>query len=65
VHEVTRAERRAARERVARYYETELAKLVDHVGQAIARYRGGEIGRGPVVFALEVDLAHRGPAGDG
>lgn len=44
MHEVTRAERRAARERVARYYETELAKLVHHVGQAIARYRGGEIG---------------------
>jgi intergrase/recombinase len=44
VHEATRAERRVARERVARYYESELAKLVDRVEQAIARYRGGEIG---------------------
>jgi hypothetical protein len=43
VHETTRAERRAARERVARYYESELAKLVDRVEQAIDRYRGGEI----------------------
>jgi hypothetical protein len=44
VHETTRAERRAARERVARYYESELAKLVDRVEPAIDRYRGGEIG---------------------
>jgi hypothetical protein len=44
VHETTRAERRAARERVARYYESELAKLVDGVELAIDHYRGGEIG---------------------
>jgi len=44
VHEATKGERRAARERVSRYYETELAKLIDRVDEAIARYRDGEIG---------------------
>jgi hypothetical protein len=44
VHEATKAERRAARERVSRYYESELAKLIDRVDEAIARYRDGEIG---------------------
>jgi hypothetical protein len=43
VHEATKDERRAARERVSRYYESELAKLIDHVEEAIARYRDGEI----------------------
>ena len=36
-------ERFAARERVSAYYETELAKLIEHVEEAIARYRAGEI----------------------
>ena len=44
MHEATKAERRAARERVSRYYESELAKLIDRVDEAIARYRDGEIG---------------------
>jgi hypothetical protein len=39
VHEATKPELRAARERVTRYYETELAKLVERVEEAIARYR--------------------------
>jgi len=43
VQEATKAERRAARERVSAYYEAELTKLVEHVEQAIARYRAGEL----------------------
>jgi hypothetical protein len=39
----TKADRRAARERVSAYYEAELAKLVERVEQAVARYRAGEI----------------------
>jgi hypothetical protein len=44
VHGSTKAKRRAALERVSTYYDAELAKLVRHVEQAIARYRAGEIG---------------------
>jgi hypothetical protein len=43
VHEATKAERRAARERVSAYYEAELAKLVERVEQALARYRADEL----------------------
>jgi hypothetical protein len=43
VHDATKAERRAARERVSAYFELELAKLVEHVENAISRYRAGEI----------------------
>lgn len=43
MQEATKAERRAARERVSAYYEAELAKLVEHVENAIARYRSGDI----------------------
>jgi hypothetical protein len=43
VHDATKAERRAARERVSAYYEAELAKLVDRVEDAVRRYRAGEI----------------------
>jgi hypothetical protein len=43
VNDATKAERSAARERVSAYYERELAKLVEHVDQAVARYRAGEI----------------------
>jgi hypothetical protein len=43
VHGSTKAERRAARERVSSYYDGELAKLVERVEQAIARYRFGEV----------------------
>jgi hypothetical protein len=39
----TKAERRAARERVSGYHEAELAALIEHVAQAIDRYRAGEI----------------------
>jgi hypothetical protein len=44
MHEASKAERRAARERVSAYYEAELARLVERVEQAIARYRAGEMG---------------------
>jgi hypothetical protein len=43
VQEPTKDERRAARERVSDYYETELAELVEHVEKAIAGYREGKI----------------------
>ena len=43
MHEPTKAERRAAHERVSTYHEAELAKLVEQVENAIARYRAGEV----------------------
>jgi hypothetical protein len=39
----TKAERRAARERVSAYHQAQLAGLLGHVGAAIDRYRAGEI----------------------
>lgn len=39
----TKAERRAARERVSAYHQSQLAELLSHVGAAIDRYRAGEI----------------------
>ena len=42
MHEATKAERRVARERVSAYHEAELAKLVERVEDAVARYRAGE-----------------------
>lgn len=38
----TKAERRAAREKVGAYHEAELGRLVDHVAEAVDRYRAGE-----------------------
>jgi hypothetical protein len=43
MHDATKAERRAARERVSAYYESELAKLIAHVDEALAHYHIGEI----------------------
>jgi hypothetical protein len=37
----TKAERRAARERVSAYHESQLAELLGHVGAEIDRYRAG------------------------
>jgi hypothetical protein len=54
MHDATKAERRAARERVSAYYEAELAKLVEHVDDAVRRYRAGEI----VVLDVD-DVIHR------
>lgn len=39
----SKAERRAARERVARYHEESLASLISHVSTDLDRYRAGEI----------------------
>lgn len=42
-HTGSKQERRDARELVQAYHETELAALVEHVAQAIDRYRAGDI----------------------
>jgi hypothetical protein len=39
----TKAERRAGRERVSAYHQSQLAELLGHVGAEIDRYRAGEI----------------------
>jgi hypothetical protein len=39
----TKAERRAARERVSAYHQAQLAGLLSHLGAATGRYRGGQI----------------------
>src|SRR5690348_7387892 len=39
----TKAERRAARERVSAYHQAQLAELLSHIAAAIDRYRAGEI----------------------
>lgn len=39
----TKAERRAARERVAAYHEARLGELIAYVAVAVDRYRAGEI----------------------
>ncbi len=39
----TKAERRAARERVSSYHQSQLAGLLSHVGAEIDRYRADEI----------------------
>jgi hypothetical protein len=44
-----KSERRAAREAVAEYHEARLAELVEHVGDAVDRFRAGELD------AFEVD----------
>ncbi len=38
----TKAERRAARERVSAYHQAQLAELLTHVAAPIDRYRSGE-----------------------
>lgn len=47
----SKSERRAARSVVADYHDAQLGDLVNRVGDAIDRYRAGELG------ALEVDRA--------
>ncbi|WP_062999397.1 hypothetical protein [Nocardia mikamii] len=46
---VSKAERQAARDRVAAYHELCLGELVEHVGQALDRFRAGRMD------AFEVD----------
>lgn len=45
----SKSERRAAREVVAAYHQARLGELVQHVGVAVDRFRGGELD------AFEVD----------
>lgn len=47
-------ERRAARALVTTYYEAELAGLIEHVAEALERYRSGELDASQVD-----DLIHR------
>jgi hypothetical protein len=42
-HADTKAARRAARARIGSYHEAELAGLLEHVREALARYDSGEI----------------------
>jgi hypothetical protein len=39
----SKSERRAAREAVAAYHEARLAELIQHVGEAVDRFRAGEL----------------------
>jgi hypothetical protein len=50
----TKAERRAARERVSAYHHVQLAGLLSHVGAAIDRYRTGEID----AYAVDETIHH-------
>jgi hypothetical protein len=50
----TKAKRRAARERVSAYHESQLAGLLGHVGAEIDRYRAGEID----AYAADETLHH-------
>lgn len=52
-HRATKAERRAARERVGAYHEAEQAKLLEHVRSGFQRYGAREID----AFELD-DLIH-------
>ena len=50
----TSAERRAARERVSAYHQSQLAELLNHAAAAIDRYRAGEIG----AYAVDETIHH-------
>lgn len=49
-----KAERRVAEALVTTYYEAELANLLEHVGEALDAYRGGELD----AFAVD-EVIHR------
>ena len=50
----TKAERRAARERVSAYHQAQLGELLSHVGAAIDRYRADEID----AYAVDETIRH-------
>jgi hypothetical protein len=50
----TKAERRAAHERISAYHQAQLAGLLSHIGAAIDRYRGGEID----AYAVDETIHH-------
>ncbi len=54
MHDATKAERRAARDRVAAYDEAELKELAAHVEAALASYRTAKID----VFGLDEVIHH-------
>jgi hypothetical protein len=50
----TKAERRAAHERISACHQAQLAGLLSHTGAAIDRYRGGEID----AYAVDETIHH-------
>jgi len=50
----TKAERRAARERVAAYHKAQLAELVEYITAAVDGYRAGEID----AYAVDETIHH-------
>ena len=50
----TKAEQRAARERVSAYHQAQLAELLSHVGAAIDRYHAGDID----AYAVDETIHH-------
>ena len=50
----TKADRRAARERVSAYHQSQLAELLSHVAAAIDRYHVGEID----AYAVDETIHH-------
>ena len=50
----TKAERRAAHERVSAYHQAQLAELLSHAGAVIDRYRAGEID----AYAMDETIHH-------
>jgi hypothetical protein len=50
----TKAERRAARERVAAYHEAQLAELIEYISAAVDRHRTGEID----AYAVDETIHH-------
>jgi hypothetical protein len=56
----TKAERRAARERVSAYHHAQLAELLTHVAAAIDRYRADEID----AHAVDETIHHYHRAGE-
>jgi hypothetical protein len=59
----TKAERRAARERVSAYHHAQLAELLTHVAAAIDRYRAGEIDARAVMRRSTTTTAPPGNSG--
>jgi hypothetical protein len=50
----TKAERRAARERVGAYHEAQLVELIEYISAAVDRYRIGEID----AYAVDETIHH-------
>jgi hypothetical protein len=59
----SKAERRAAGERVAAYHEASLATLIDHVAHAIDRYHSDELDAYDSSSASRSSTSGRSPSG--